>query len=110
MIEVDNYLYGSPLVKDVACLGVGHDRFGEVPVAFVAPSEEIDEEEMKNKLDKFCCGGLERWKRPRLYVKLDEIPRTLAKRTKNLPQLRAIIKEITLKNEDGVVSMGKIRK
>ena len=36
------------------------------------------------------------WKRPRLYIKLDEIPRSLAKRVKIWPRLREIVAGVTL--------------
>jgi len=111
LIEVDEHLHKSPLVKDVACVGVGHDRFGEVPAAIVVPNEEISEEDLTEMLDKHMReGSLENWKRPRLYIKVDEIPRTMAKRTKNLPALRKMVEGIVLRDEDGVVSMGKVKK
>jgi len=109
LIEVDQCLLKSTLVKDAACIGVGHDRFGEVPAAVIVPAEEVAEEKMKELLDKHCAENIERWKRPRLYIKVDEIPRTMAKRTKDLPKLRKMVDGIVLKDEEGVVSLGKIK-
>lgn len=111
LIEVDEYLHKLPLVKDVACIGVEHDCFGWVPAAIVVPNEEISEEDLTEMLDKHRReGSLENWKRPRLYVKVDEIPRTMAKKTKDLHVLRKMVEGIVLRDEDGVVSMSKVKK
>jgi hypothetical protein len=52
---------------------------------------------------------MERWKRPRLYVRVAEIPRTMPKRTKDLRALRALVEGIKLREEDGVVDIAQVR-
>ena len=41
LTEVENVLRRHPLVHDVACIGVPHERFGELPAALVV-----------------CCAGI----------------------------------------------------
>jgi len=111
LIEVDDVLVKHPGVKDAACIGVAHERFGEVPAAFVVPMEKIaGEEDFKNELDRYMQENIERWKRPRLYVFTEEIPRTMGKKTKDLPKLREAVRGIALGEEDGVVTMSGLRR
>lgn len=82
LLEVDAVLLRHPDVIDAACVGVAHERFGEAPAAFIQMKEGIDEVRARDLLDEFCLTHLERWKRPRLYVLVDAVPRTPAKRSK----------------------------
>jgi hypothetical protein len=54
-----------------------------------------------SRLDEFLREhqNLERGKRPRLYIRVDEVPRTLAKRTKIWPRLRELIQGVELSGE-----------
>jgi acyl-CoA synthetase (AMP-forming)/AMP-acid ligase II len=106
LIEVEEVLRGHPEVVDVAAVGVSHERFGEVPAAFVVMSSPREEQAVAEMLDRHCKDGLERWKRPRLYGVLDEIPRTLPKRTKDLPRLRALLEGITVPDGGPIVTLG----
>ncbi|HEX4110417.1 MAG TPA: class I adenylate-forming enzyme family protein [Solirubrobacteraceae bacterium] len=96
LVEVEEMLRRHPAVVDVACIGVAHERFGEVPAAFVVGDVSAEE------LDHHCQVNLERWKRPRLYMLIPEIPRTLPKRTKDLARLRAMLEGVVLPDEPGV--------
>ena len=40
----------------------------------------------------YCLGALERWKRPRMYARVSEIPRTMPKRTKDMGALRQLVR------------------
>jgi acyl-CoA synthetase (AMP-forming)/AMP-acid ligase II len=82
LLEVDAALIAHPDVHDAGCVGVAHDRFGEVPAAFVALRRDLTDREARDLLDAHCLATLERWKRPRLYVFVEEVPRTPAKRSK----------------------------
>ncbi|WP_214105637.1 class I adenylate-forming enzyme family protein [Acrocarpospora catenulata] len=109
LVEVENVLKASPLVRDAACVGVPHERFGEIPAACVVPADDLDLDEpaLAERLDAHCIAAFERWKRPRLYVKVDAVPRTLPKRTKDMAALRALVAEVSLRDEEGVTSLGK---
>jgi acyl-CoA synthetase (AMP-forming)/AMP-acid ligase II len=100
LTEVEEVLRGHPLLDDVACTGVAHERFGTVPTAVVVSSAEPDE--LVAALDAHCLAHLERWKRPRLYVLVDEVPRTMPKRTKNLAALRAMVAGVEIGTDEPV--------
>ena len=108
LLEVDAALAAHPDVLDVACVGAPHERFGEVPAAFVRMRAGIDEAKARDLLDAWCVEQLERWKRPRLYVLVDEVPRT-AKRTKMAGALRDRIAGVTVRTADGVATLGELR-
>ena len=107
--EVDDVLLGQPKVKDAACVGVEHERLGHVPAAFVVPTEPLCEEEVKEILDAYCLEHLERWKRPRLYAVVEEVPRTAAKRSKSLGDLKKRLEGIVLKDGEGVTTLSRLR-
>jgi acyl-CoA synthetase (AMP-forming)/AMP-acid ligase II len=109
--EVEQTLRESPLVVEVACTSVAHERFGEVPAAVVVASAGAPADaELAAALDAHCIAAMERWKRPRLYACVTEIPRTMPKRTKDLRALRAMVEGIKLRDEDGVVDITQIRR
>jgi acyl-CoA synthetase (AMP-forming)/AMP-acid ligase II len=109
LLEVDSVLLAHPKVADAASVGVAHDRFGEVPCAFVVPSEPMTESEMRDMLDAWCLEHLERWKRPRLYVMVAEVPRTAAKRTKQHSRMRDQITGVVVQDKDGVTTLGALQ-
>jgi acyl-CoA synthetase (AMP-forming)/AMP-acid ligase II len=110
LIEIENVILQCPLVKDVACVGVKHERFGQTAAAIVAPKQEgMTEEALRDGVDRFLLERLEHWKRPRLYVRVAEVPRTLAKRSKIWPQLRELIQGVELTDKDGVITMSEYR-
>ena len=69
--EVENALAEHPGVKDVAVYGVPDERWGERVVAAVVGTATPAE------LDAWCRERLAPPKRPKEYVALDELPRTL---------------------------------
>jgi len=69
--EVENTLAEHPGVTDVAVYGVPDDRWGQRVVAAVVGAATPDE------LDAWCRERLAPPKRPKEYVVLDELPRTL---------------------------------
>jgi fatty-acyl-CoA synthase len=72
-IEVENIIYGHPDVQEVAVVGVPHERWGEVPKAFVTPkpgSTVVEEE-----IIAFCREHLARFKCPK-SVEFCELPKT----------------------------------
>jgi fatty-acyl-CoA synthase/O-succinylbenzoic acid--CoA ligase len=108
LIEVDETLLAHPDVLDVACVGVAHERFGQVPAAFVRMREGIGEKTARDLLDAFCLERFERWKRPRLYVLVDAVPRTPAKRSKRHDVMRQRLAGITVRQSDGVATYGEL--
>jgi acyl-CoA synthetase (AMP-forming)/AMP-acid ligase II len=109
LLEVDKVLLEHADVRDAACVGVAHERFGEVPAAFIVLSADHSETAARDILDSYCISAMERWKRPRLYIFVDTIPRTAAKQTKMSGELRRIVADITVANADGVVTFGELQ-
>jgi fatty-acyl-CoA synthase len=69
--EVEAVLHDHPRVTDAAVLGVPHERWGEVGLAFVVADGVTDEE-----LIDFCAARLARFKVPRTVSFVAEIPRS----------------------------------
>jgi acyl-CoA synthetase (AMP-forming)/AMP-acid ligase II len=109
LLEVDDTLRSHPDVKDAACVGVRHERFGEVPAAFVVLRTERSDEEGKALLDSYCISRMERWKRPRLYVFVAEVPRTAAKRSKMQGEMRRQLGDAFVRDADGVTTLRALR-
>ena len=109
LLEVDEVLRSHPDVKDAACVGVRHERFGEVPAAFVTLHGGISEEAGRTMLDAHCIARMERWKRPRLYVFVPEVPRTVAKRSKMQGEMRRQLGDAFVRDADGVTTLTALR-
>ena len=74
--EVEDVLAKSPLVEQVAVIGMPDDRMGSRIVAFVEPASADCSAEA---LDTWCLDShLARFKRPRAYVFVKNIPRSAA--------------------------------
>ena len=73
-IEVEHALAAHPGVSEAAVVGVPHDRWGEVPVAFVIPNghTELD----AGALEAFAREHLARFKVPKRYEIVTELPKT----------------------------------
>jgi acyl-CoA synthetase (AMP-forming)/AMP-acid ligase II len=108
LLEIDDALRRHPSVVDAACVGVRHERFGEVPAAFVVLKPEIAEDEGLALLDAYCISRIERWKRPRLYVFTDQVPRTAAKRSKMQGEMRRQLEGIMVRDADGVTTLKRL--
>jgi 2-furoate---CoA ligase len=72
--EVEDALARSGLVKLAAVVGLPDDRWGQKVVAFVEPAAR---DVTAEKLDAAClAGALARFKRPRAYVFVEQVPRS----------------------------------
>ena len=72
-VEIENVLSMHPQVEEVVVVGLADEQWGEVVTAFVKARQATDEGE----LDRHCVdSGLARFKRPRRYVFVDEIPKS----------------------------------
>lgn len=71
--EIENVLSLHPKVEEVVVAGLPDEQWGQVVAAFVKCREPISEEE----LGRHCVdAGLARFKRPRRYVFVEEIPKS----------------------------------
>jgi 2-furoate---CoA ligase len=73
-VEVEEVLVRAPGVRDVAVVGAPDERLGQRVVAFVVADEGASQE----SLDAFCLASerLARFKRPREYRFVDELPKS----------------------------------
>jgi fatty-acyl-CoA synthase len=71
--EIENYLYTNEAIREVAVIGVPDEKWGEVGKAYVSVKEDsrITEEELK----QFCSGNLAKYKIPKYFEIIEEIPK-----------------------------------
>jgi long-chain acyl-CoA synthetase len=74
--EVERVLLGDAAVAEAAVVGVPDDEWGESVVAFVVPREGVEVDTAA--LDARCLDEIARYKRPRRYVVVEELPRNSA--------------------------------
>jgi fatty-acyl-CoA synthase len=73
-IEVENTIYSNPKVQEVAIVAMPHEKWGEVPKAFVTLKPGIEASEQE--LIEFCRENLAHFKCPKAVEFLDEFPKT----------------------------------
>jgi acyl-CoA synthetase (AMP-forming)/AMP-acid ligase II len=71
--EVEEVLLAHPSVKEVSVIGVSDSEWGESVVAYIVckPDSAFDE----NALDLHCLTQIARFKRPKRYIELTELPK-----------------------------------
>ena len=72
--EIENQLLQNPTLTDAAVIGVPHETWGEVGVAYVVPVEGEDVD--PKALESFLQARLARYKVPKEFIVTDELPRT----------------------------------
>jgi fatty-acyl-CoA synthase len=72
--EIENVLLQHDALSDAAVVGVPHDTWGEVGVAFVVPAEA--QKVQSDDLGQFLSERLARYKIPKQIRVIDELPRT----------------------------------
>jgi fatty-acyl-CoA synthase len=72
--EVEDVLAGHPKVGEVALIGVPDERYGEAPLAIVAPRDPADPPTAE-ELAAWCREKLARYKNPREYSIVEALPR-----------------------------------
>ena len=71
--EVEEALLTHPAVREVSAIGVADPEWGEIVVACVVLSEGAAADDAA--LDAHCLGAIARFKRPKRYVYLDQLPK-----------------------------------
>jgi fatty-acyl-CoA synthase len=69
--EIEAVLHEHPAVADAAVVGAPDERWGEVCIAFVVLDEPVSEEALR----EHCYGRLARFKVPKSFRVVDELPR-----------------------------------
>lgn len=95
-VEVESVIYGHPGMAEVAVVAMPHERWGEVPCAFVAARDgaRLTEEEVV----AYCRGRMAKFMVPKRVVILDELPKT-AKGSVRKFELRELARSVK-KEED----------
>jgi len=75
-VELENALMAHDDVAEATVIGVDHERWGERPVAFVVPVEDVDREALSEDLMAMIPRDYPRWWRPDEVRFVDEIPKT----------------------------------
>ncbi|MEO8740194.1 MAG: AMP-binding protein [Casimicrobiaceae bacterium] len=73
--EVEEVLQQHAAVREVSVVGRHHDDWGEEVVACIVARDGADEALLKHELDAMCLASIARFKRPRNYVFLPELPK-----------------------------------
>jgi fatty-acyl-CoA synthase len=71
---VENVLAAHPKVGEVALIGVPDNRYGEAPLAVIAPRDPADPP-TPAELSAWCRETLARYKNPREYCVVGALPR-----------------------------------
>ncbi|HEY0815389.1 MAG TPA: long-chain-fatty-acid--CoA ligase [Pseudonocardia sp.] len=72
--EVENVLAAHPKIAEVALIGVADARYGEAPLAVIAPRDAADPP-TADDVEAFCRAHLAAYKRPRDVVIVSSLPR-----------------------------------
>ncbi|MCB9059719.1 MAG: long-chain fatty acid--CoA ligase [Calditrichae bacterium] len=74
--EVEKFLYTHPDIKEVAVIGIPDEKWGEVGHGFIALKD--DEKLSENDLKNYCKGKLAKYKTPKYFSFLKELPKNAA--------------------------------
>lgn len=75
-LEVENALSRVPGIKDVLVKSRKNSVTGEMIVADIVKSDEVDGKELKKTIKQFASSQLQQWKVPRIIKFVDELPMT----------------------------------
>jgi long-chain acyl-CoA synthetase len=71
--EIEEVLLTHPLVEQCAVIGVPHPEWGETPFAFIVTADETID---TGALDRLCLDNLARYKRPKGYRIVPDLPKS----------------------------------
>lgn len=69
--EIENVLLAHPAVQEAGVCGIDDEKWGQVPIAFVVLKEQIAIE----VLQQYCEKKLAKYKVPKQFIIIDELPR-----------------------------------
>lgn len=74
--EIEGVLTSHPAIIDAGIIGQKDETWGEVPAAFIVKNSPVTEDELL----EFCRGKLAKYKIPKYFYFIDEIPRNASKK------------------------------
>ena len=93
-VEIENYLYRHPKIRDVQVVGIPDKRYGEVLAALIIPKEPdcLTEDEVK----EFCRNNIAHYKVPTYYRFVNEYPMTITGKIQKYKIIEQMKKELGL--------------
>ena len=93
-VEIENYLYRHPKIRDVQVVGIPDERYGEVLAAWIIAKEpnSLTEEEVK----QFCHEHIAHYKIPTYYRFVAEYPMTITGKIQKYKIIEQMKKELGL--------------
>ncbi|TYR82047.1 o-succinylbenzoate--CoA ligase [Priestia megaterium] len=70
--EIENVLLKHPAVKEAGVTGMKHEKWGQVPIAFVVITKQVSADELRHHSEQL----LARYKVPLRFTVVDKLPRT----------------------------------
>jgi O-succinylbenzoic acid--CoA ligase len=86
--EIEGVLTSHPSIIDAGIIGQKDEKWGEVPAAFIVPKTPVTERELL----EFCRERLAKYKIPKHFYFIDEIPRNASKKILRR-ELRTLIED-----------------
>ncbi len=80
-LEVESVLNQHPLVKESLVYGVAHPHYGQLPIAKIVAQEDLGVPDA-NDLRRYCYQHLARYKVPKDFEFVDQLPRTASGKLK----------------------------
>lgn len=84
--EIENVIHRHPAIKEVSVVGMEDSFWGQIPVAFFVAKDGCQVTNIE--LEEFCVKKLAKYKVPKRWIELDEIPKNAANKV-----LRRVLKE-----------------
>jgi len=72
--ELEEVIRGNDKIQDVAVIGVAHDKYGEIPKAFIVPKPGVKINE--NELKEYVAERVAKFKHLGYVQVLESIPKT----------------------------------
>ncbi|GAA2814921.1 long-chain acyl-CoA synthetase [Aminobacter aminovorans] len=71
--EVEEVLLTHPDIREASVIGLPDPEWGEIVVAIIVAEGEVPN--LEKELDRLCCDSIARFKRPKRYVRLPDLPK-----------------------------------
>lgn len=93
-VEIENYLYRHPKIRDVQIVGIPDAKYGEVLAAWIIPKK--DQTLTENEVREFCRDHIAHYKVPAYYRFVEEYPMTITGKIQKYKIVEAMKQELGL--------------